>query len=128
MDSDRHKVYLSIGSNHENCLAYVEQASSRLQSVLTDWKMCSPYKTEAINGVDADYLNAVAVGYWNGDEESLNQICKSIERALGRTRDNKSHSVEIDIDLVCFDDDILRPADYAREYFSIGFKELSEDC
>ncbi|MBD5173496.1 MAG: 2-amino-4-hydroxy-6-hydroxymethyldihydropteridine diphosphokinase [Bacteroidales bacterium] len=128
MDSDKHKVYLSIGSNHENCSAFVQQAAERLKSTLSDWKMCHPYKTKAINGLGADYLNAVAVGNWLGDKESLNKICKSIELDLGRTHDRMSHSVEIDIDIVCFDGEVLRPVDYSREYFSKGFNELLKDC
>lgn len=128
MDSDKHKVYLSIGSNHKDCAAFVEKAARKLKCVLTEWRMCSPYQTKAINGVDADYLNSVAVGYWSGDESTLNRLCKQIETDLGRLHDKKSHTVEIDIDIVCFDDEVLRPVDFSREYFSKGFNLLSADC
>ncbi|MDE5745910.1 MAG: 2-amino-4-hydroxy-6-hydroxymethyldihydropteridine diphosphokinase [Paramuribaculum sp.] len=128
MDSDSRQVWLSIGSNHADADRFVAEAARRLQTILSSWKMCAPYTTPAINGIDPDYLNAVAVGYWSGDEELLNDICKKIESEMGRSHDKSHHTVEIDIDVVCFDEKVVRPVDFSREYFARGFKALSGDC
>ena len=128
MVSDSRQVWLSIGSNHTDAEKFVAEAADRLQTVLSSWKMCKPYITSAINGIDPDYLNAVAVGTWCGDEKSLNEICKKIESALGRSHRDSHHIVKIDIDIVCFDGKVVRPTDFSREYFARGFKALSGDC
>lgn len=129
MDCKGHKAWLSIGSNHSGAYIFLSKAADMLQANLSGWEMCEPYHTRAINGKEPDYLNAVACGYWTGDSVSLNLLCKEIENALGRTHSSNSdlHIVEIDIDLVCFDEEILRPADFAREYFSLGFNHLKEN-
>lgn len=127
MESDLHKVWLSIGSNHPDAVSFVDSAVGMLEPLLSNWKMCEPYTTPAINGVDPDYLNAVVFGEWAGDEKELNRLFKEIEDRLGRSR-NDRHIVEIDLDLVCFDDEVLRPKDFSREYFARGFRALKEDC
>ncbi len=129
MDCKGHKAWLSIGSNHPEARIFLSKAAYALKSHLSCWTMCEPYSTRAVNGKDPDYVNAVAFGLWDYDAGSLNLLCKEIENSLGRTHsgDANSHIVEIDIDLVCFDNEILRPVDYSREYFSLGFNRMKED-
>lgn len=127
MTSDRSRVWLSVGSNHPDAAVLMRKALAALSEVVDGIEVCEPYRTPAINGIDADYLNSVATGLYAGTPESLVAQCKDIEQALGRTRSKEPgapHVVEIDIDVVCFGGKILRPADFTRTYFTRGYTLL----
>lgn len=127
MTSDRSRVWLSVGSNHPDAAVLMRKALAALSEVVDEMEVCEPYRTPAINGIDADYLNSVATGHYSGTPESLVAQCKDIEQALGRTRSKEPgapHVVEIDIDVVCFGGKILRPADFTRTYFTRGYTLL----
>lgn len=127
MTSDRSRVWLSVGSNHPEAEVLMRKALAALSEVVDGMEVCEPYRTPAINGIDADYLNSVATGHYSGTHESLVAQCKDIEQALGRTRSKEPgapHIVEIDIDVVCLGGKILRPADFSRTYFTRGYTLL----
>lgn len=49
--------------------------------------------------------------------DEINKIAKNIEKQMGRMQSDKAKGrVIIDIDVICKDDEILRPEDYNREY------------
>lgn len=127
MTSDSSRVWLSVGSNHPDAAVLMDKALAALSAVVDGMEVCEPYRTPAINGVDADYLNSVATGHYSGTPESLVAQCKAIEHALGRSRTqapDAPHTVEIDIDVVCFGGKILRPSDFSRTYFTRGYTLL----
>ncbi|MDE5687700.1 MAG: 2-amino-4-hydroxy-6-hydroxymethyldihydropteridine diphosphokinase [Paramuribaculum sp.] len=127
MTSDSSRVWLSVGSNHTDAAMLMDKALAALSDVVDSMEVCEPYRTPAINGVDADYLNSVATGLYAGTHESLVAQCKAIEHALGRSRTKAPcapHTVEIDIDVVCFGGKILRPSDFSRTYFTRGYNQL----
>ncbi len=130
MTCEPRRVWISIGSNHSLKDRYVAAASEELSKVLGEYLQSEPYTTPALNGVDADYLNAVATGFFCGSAAVLSELCKGIENSLGRTRcrrEGAAHVVEIDLDPVAYGGEVLRPADFSREYFKRGFNQLRED-
>ena len=59
------------------------------------------------------------------DIAGLHGLCKSIELEYGRDMTSRLHNrVPLDIDIVIADGEILRPRDYAQEYFQSGYTEI----
>ena len=77
-------------------------------------------------GADARYsLNAVFEFETDMDIAGLHGLCKSIELEYGRDMTSRLHNrVPLDIDIVIADGEILRPRDYAQEYFQSGYTEI----
>lgn len=120
------RVWLSLGSNIACREEKILDAAHVLQSLLDDMRVSELYVTPALNGRDPDYMNAVVSGVTSVDSDVLCAACKEIERQLGRSPLSKQRGeVEIDIDVVVWDDDILRPADFSRSYFIRGYRQLS---
>ena len=58
------------------------------------------------------------------DMEELGALMKRWEREAGRIAHSKS--VPLDIDIVVFDGQVVRPRDFAQEYFKIGYRALDQ--
>lgn len=60
--------------------------------------------------------------------DELKQALKKIEREAGRKpEDKEQEKVCLDIDLLLFDDHILKPEDLKRDYILLGLSELEND-
>ena len=116
---------IGLGSNSEDREQQINQAMEHITSYLTKSKVSSIYETEAINGKDSPYLNAVIHGVSPVSAVALNKFLKDWEESHGRTPESHADGiVTIDLDLVIFDLRILRPKDFERHYFNIGYREL----
>lgn len=120
-------LMIGVGSNAPDKKHRMEQAIDFLRSSLEDFRCSSVYSTPALNGVDADYLNAVACGSCALSVEQAVAVLKDYERKCGRKKGDKF--VVIDMDLVIADGEVLRPRDMQHEYFLRGYNELTDtDC
>ena len=93
---------IGLGSNAPDREAQINRAIDFLRGYLSKCSVSSIYESAAINGTDSSYLNAVVHGR------------SSKEKGV----------VPIDLDLVIYDMRILRPKDFERHYFNIGYREL----
>lgn len=121
------KVVIGLGSNFGDRRAAVEQAMKWLSEKLIDMRSSKIYETPAFGDSGAPYMNAVVTGYYRNlcSLETLEKACKRYEIDHGRddyARSNKF--VPIDIDIVMAGHQILRPADFSRSFFRIGYYEL----
>lgn len=118
------KVVVSVGSNSEDRREQMLRALQWLSLELHDVCASGIYETPAYGGGDP-YLNAVLSGNTEDSPEDLNSRFKDYELRSGRTAQTRSKGiVPIDIDLVIYDDDVLRPSDFLRDFFRIGFSAL----
>lgn len=120
------KLVLSIGSNCNS--HYVECAVEWLKDQLTNFKSSAFYETPSAKGDGKPYINAVVAGYTPSDFEKFNGFLKEYEKASGR--DSKCRElglVPIDIDIVIWDGQILRPWDYRQTFFKIGYMAIKPD-
>ena len=105
----------------------MERALLWIEEILTDLKKSEVYETKAVHGFGPAYFNAVVFGNTELDYNRFNSIIKRYERDCGRTPDAKiRNEVIIDIDIVIWDGEIIRPTDFSREFFQIGYKEIKE--
>lgn len=71
------------------------------------------------------FANQVALFETEQPKESILVALKEIERQAGRLPgDKQQEKVCLDIDLLCYDDVVLKPHDLKRAYVQDGLKEL----
>ena len=118
-------VTLSFGSNHGDRMRNVAAAIGWFQTVATGCRVSSIYETPDVTGHGAPYMNAVASGCTELDYCALNRLAKDFEVEYGRDADcRKRGVVPIDIDIVIWKSETLRPLDFSREVFQIGYREI----
>lgn len=122
------KVTVSIGSNTGDRFTRVSNC--------IDWLVCqfgevihsNIYATKAIGGKDGTYANAVAVFHSSYSFQRLNEMLKDYELNNGRSPENRALGiVSIDIDIVMWDNEIMREKDFSQSYFSIGWNEINKE-
>lgn len=106
-----HTAYIGIGSNlkspAENCLRTIELLNAH--SNLTLVARSSLYQSEPFGITDQDwFVNSVVQLTTSLSPEQLLQACLSIEQAMGRTRAEKWGPRIIDLDILFYDDLILK--------------------
>lgn len=82
-------------------------------------------QAEETTGSEGCFLNCVAIGGVAEDAEQIGRILKAIERRLGRRPDDKAAGrIPIDIDLLQWDEQVLKPDDLSRPYVVEGLSAL----
>ena len=120
-----HQLVISLGSNLTPRQRRVEEAMHWLQEVLDGYSASSIYETPEIHGHGRPYMNAVVEGEVSLEPDEFNRMLKRYEEQNGRDAEARSRGeVPIDLDLVVADGDILRPRDYARSFFRIGYDQI----
>ena len=118
-------IVLSIGSNSVDREGQMKNCIEWLKKILHKMELSSIYNSKASNGVDADYLNAVVKGFCDENYNTISSMLKQYETVCGRTPSSKSEGViPLDIDIVIWDDEIVRARDYAQSYFQKGWSEI----
>lgn len=116
---------ISVGSNLINGKELVANGLAFIESLLSDVRRSEIYTTPSISlGDDSIYYNAVAAGRAAFNQEDMSRLCKKWEFSVGRRHDEKCHEVAGDMDIVVVDGIVVRPMDFARNYFKIGFEQI----
>ncbi len=119
------RVAIGLGSNVADRREKVLNGQEWLLRLLDDVKSSHIYSTPAIGGKGADYENIVIIGKTDEDFHALSAIIKQYEQSQGRNEEQRNlHQTPIDIDIVMWNDDIVKQKDYERSYFQIGFQEI----
>ena len=106
-----HTAYIGIGSNLESPAANCLKAMEHLQthSELTFVARSSLYQSEPFGITDQNWFVNSAVQLTTSlPPEELLRTCLSIEHMMGRTRDEKWGPRIIDLDILFYDDLILK--------------------
>lgn len=124
-----HTVFITLASNIRQ-MENISLALDKLQklpieqvsvSTISYYKPINfPYKSD-------DFANCVVRFVTKLNSSTLIELCHEIENNLGRNLKVKREAPEkisIDIDIIIYDDEIIRRKDYERQYFIDGFKEI----
>ena len=107
---------LSIGSNAVDKAERLAFGFDELRSRLVVVARSEAYVTPALNGRDADYLNAVAVVQADIDFDSLNVLLKQIETLGGRTPQSKMSGVIcLELEIVIEIGNVVRSGEFESE-------------
>ena len=113
-----HQIILSLASNRFQ-KANLSKARCCLEEILSDMQYTKEIWTQPVGNAkrrDA-YLNQLARGTTELDEEALNDWLKQTELSFGRTQAKRLLGiVPIDLDLLEFDGEKRHPDDWERTY------------
>lgn len=117
---------ISLASNSPDKREQMEQAFAELRAMGIVARSSSIYETAPYgNPRHPNYLNAVACIRTAAEYPVLYDTLKEMERAHGRTPQSKlSGEIPLDIDIVVWNGETLRPQDYERDYFKTGLHEI----
>lgn len=122
---NQHTCTIGLGSNTLDREYQITQAIEHICGFLNKSSVSSVYETEALNGKDDAYMNAVIHGYTQHDYDTVVKFLKDWEAECGRTKLGSAEGIiQIDLDLVIWDEHIKRPKDFERHYFNRGYREL----
>lgn len=104
----------------------MERATDILLARFTEIRLSEPIVTAPVNSPSTDsFLNRVAILYSAESATAIVSQLKEIERMLGRKSSDKlSGSIPIDIDLISYDDIVMKPDDMERSYVKSGLASL----
>lgn len=119
------KIILSLGSNTDR-ERNIGDADRLLSDSFTPICFSTPVYTEPICIASSDhFLNQVAVAFTKENPDEINCRLKRIERQLQRTAEGKAAGIiPIDIDLLQWNDLVLKPEDLQRDYIKEGIRSL----
>lgn len=119
-------VVIGIGSNAGDATFNVQQAIEWLLERLSKASVSPVYQTEAFGKPDAaPYTNAVLTGSTDLPLDEFVASLKEYERTFGRDFAARANDiVPVDLDVVMWEGRILRPTDFSRSYFNIGYRHL----
>ena len=122
------EVLLSIGSNDKLRHERVSEALDWLRGKLDYFRTSQIYPTLPVRGAKGEYVNAVAQGRTT-DLKILEADLKLYELSHGRDAAARAEGrVPIDIDVVVVNGEVVRPRDYACDFFRIGLSALADDA
>lgn len=119
------RFIISIGSNSVDRHDRVEKAVAYLMAITAVERVSMIYETEPWGGGDKEYCNCVILGSASMDLERLSALAKEWESTNGRDEaSRKAGIVPVDVDVVVWNDEVLRPRELEREYFLKGYREI----
>ena len=120
------KAIVGIGSNVVDARDRVEHCCKLLTSMVEEAKFSFVYETEAVGTLpQPNYNNCVGVISTTRPFEEMKQVLKDMEREAGRLPEHKAEGkVIIDIDIVVWNNEVIKPTDLTRTYMTIGMEEL----
>ena len=111
------RAIILLSSNHE-AFKNIEIAKKYLSDRFDKIVFSESIESNAIGGECGIYLNAVAIVETEKRLEDMESFLKATETILGRVRGLESKGlVQIDLDLVEWNGNVLRPKDAARPYY-----------
>ena len=122
---NQHTCILCLGSNLD-AATRLSAARSVLLSHFPDIRFSQEMVTEAIgSGFLSPFHNQVARFTTPLDAENVRKLLKGIEQAQGRLPEDKAQGiVKLDIDLLKYNECVLKPKDLERKFVLEGMKEL----
>lgn len=118
---------IGIGSNVVDRETFVTAAIEAIMSKFAGVSASEVYESDEYGKPDSGikYCNAVVSGNSYISREELEAWLKEYEKEQGRTEiSDVEHKIYIDLDLVVWNNKILRPTDFERPYFNVGYRYL----
>lgn len=105
-------VILGLGSNQGDRVRNLEQALGMLSRDVVIDRISSVYETEPVGVRDQPwFLNLVCTGHTRSSPRGLLERAQAIESALGRQRGPRFGPRPIDIDILAYDEEVIREPD-----------------
>ena len=123
--NNNHACIVCLGSNVDGEI-HLQKAYKALERLFFGVKMGKILRTKAVGDIpQPNYLNQAARFTTNLTSEEVETLLKGIEKENGRKSGDKLKGlVSLDIDLLQYDDKILRPDDLLKDYVQLVLQGL----
>lgn len=122
----RIRYVISLGSNCGNRGEAVGRALEWLSGMMGSFVCSEIYETPACGHTGNPYINAVAAGFTCLSLQEFDSELKEYEIRNGRDLAARAQGlVPIDLDIVISGEDVLRPVDFSRSFFQIGYRAIT---
>ena len=120
------QIIIALGSNELPEL-HMEEATAELNNLFSSISWSPAVYTEPIACLRPfPFLNKVAIAETSLDVEELHNMFKVLEKKLGRLSTSKQTGIiPIDIDLIQWNQQLLKPNDYDRVYVQEALRWLA---
>lgn len=124
---NEHRCLLCMGSNTDRS-KHLSEAREALTAAFPDVCFGRLMETEAIgDGFYSPFSNQLASFTTTLLPDAIHAFFKQLECHSGRMPGDKARGiVRLDIDLLMFDHEVLKPEDMKREYIRKGMEEFSQ--
>ena len=122
---NQHTCLLCSGSNYDRQI-HIKAARLALSELFPNIRFSEEMTTEAIGDLFlSPFSNQVAIMETSLSMEEVRMILKRIEKENGRLPEDKAQGVvKLDIDLLMYDDMILKPQDMEKEFVKAGIASI----
>ena len=110
-----HPIILALGSNVPDAANKLEQALTLCKESVSVIKVTPVIETSPVGIISPNFLNMMVSATTT---LSLSQL------SLGREKSSDKRVVEIDIDIMKYDDTLLHVSDWKRDYITILISQL----
>ena len=123
--NQHHRCLICLGSNH-NGVAHLKSAEQELEKISSGIHWGNAVETAAEDTASSgSYLNRAALMNTTLSKEKLIEKFKKIESRHGRTATGKQQGiVPLDIDLLTYDGEIVKPADLKKSYVQQALQSI----
>lgn len=122
------RAIICIGSNLSPRRRRVADALGWLRDMMPDLRASEIYETPEIHGKGRPYMNMVVSGSTVLDMDEIRRLTKEYEISAGRDMEARQHGdVPVDIDVVVWNGEIIRPGDWRQSFFRIGAAMIGID-
>lgn len=124
----QHSLILSLGSNSTDGAEKLGKAEQTLKSWIRLEACSRILKNPAIDmGNEAeDFHNMLIRTKTTLDLNEMQTLAKTLEQIMGNSQEMRERGiVNMDMDIICWDDVLLKPKDVEREYYKVLIKELT---
>lgn len=116
-------VIIMLGCNFGDCSFNLDKATEALREYI-DIEASSPtISSPDITGKSFDYLNRILYGKSKLTLGELKTSVKQLEISMGRNRSTPTEVI-IDIDIVVYNNNIIKPSEYNASHFQTLFEKL----
>lgn len=122
-----HRCAVGLGSNC-NAAENLKKVRTALEKMFPDIRWSDVRQTTPHSmGPAADFLNQVGCFTTCMPADAITAQFKTLEKTLGRTPEGKAVGIiTADVDLLYYDETILKPADLKRDYVQMGLADLNQ--
>ena len=122
----QHTAIICLASNSKNKESIIKIAIDAIAEYVVQSQYSLIYETDAVGVTPSSpYANCVGQITTTLAIEELNTLMKKMEIKQGRTNQSKTTGViPLDIDIVVWNNQIVRFKDWEQQYFQIGYSQI----
>lgn len=123
------QLLISLGSNMPCGEENMEAAIEEIRAKATFAQFSSMYDTDPVGlHRHARYKNCVGQLHSPKSFEEWKALFKNLEQAAGRNDELRAQgNVPLDIDIVIWNEEVMRPRDLSAEYLQQGLQEIAHN-